>query len=278
MGFFRRKPKPSNKPDVRTTVAPLGFKRIMVYNVANLQGMGARERQEDAFGFVNVTDLNLIKKKGMLAIVCDGMGGMNDGSLASETAVDSIRAEFDSFDYNEDLTEQLCKAVINAGEKVYKLLNGYGGSTAIVCLFYNEALYYVSVGDSYLFLKRGDELSLINRMHTVFTDNCLETLNKGIADPSSVIMDDKPEAVTQFLGKGEIDDIDGFRIPLKLQPDDRVLICSDGVGSVLDQNEIMLCLNEQSPSQSCSSIEKLISDKALPYQDNYTALVIKCEI
>ena len=51
----------------------------LTYQVANLQGLGARARQEDSFTVANAFDAAMAREKGLLFAACDGMGGMRDG-------------------------------------------------------------------------------------------------------------------------------------------------------------------------------------------------------
>ena len=73
MGLFNRRKKPS---PVR--------ERLLSYQVANLQGRGTRERQEDSFAFANALDVTEILRRGLLAVVADGMGGLKDGREVSQ--------------------------------------------------------------------------------------------------------------------------------------------------------------------------------------------------
>ncbi|MCQ4022115.1 MULTISPECIES: PP2C family serine/threonine-protein phosphatase [unclassified Ruminococcus] len=279
MGFFSRKKRKIEPVTVLPTeiAQPIQIKRLLSYRVSNLQGLGSRQAQEDSFAFANSADVTKIREKGLLAVVADGMGGMKDGKLASETAIQSIRSDFDNFECNKDLPGQLCDTLYNASEKVYSSLEGEGGSTAIVCLFYDEKLYYASVGDSYLILKRNGQIYHLNRKHTVFNRDCADAIRNGDMDPSYLKLNPERNALTQFLGMDELSDIDCFKKPLSLESGDIVLMCSDGVGGVLSEQEISSCLNNPCPEAMCTAIEQNIVAKGRQYQDNYTALIIQCE-
>ena len=92
--------------------------------VANLQGIGTRARQEDSFAFVNALDQNQYDAHGMMFCVCDGMGGMLDGKLASETAVQSLRESFAELDYAKPVGAQLTQNLRDASGKIAALLGG----------------------------------------------------------------------------------------------------------------------------------------------------------
>lgn len=249
---------------------------LLSYQVANLQGLGARERQEDAFAFVNVMDVSKIRKDGLLAVVADGMGGMKDGKLASETVIAGLKQDFGEMDRENDLAQQLCQSVFDAGEKVYGLLNGDGGSTVVACIIFREQLYFVSVGDSFLYLKRGQELIRLNREQNCQAQTYLETIRSGSMDPTAAHNHREKAALTQFLGMDGMDEMDFLRRPFHMKDEDVLLICSDGVGGVLTEQELIVCLGEENPDRMCAAIEAKIRQHDETYQDNYTALIIKC--
>ena len=141
--------------------------RTLSYHIGNMQGVGARSRQEDSFAVMNAFDVNKIKNNGLFFAVCDGMGGMKDGKVASEAAVSSFRQSFIEMNKGYDIPTQLKNSVFVASNKVEALLGGQGGSTAVVCVIYQNMLYYVSVGDSFLYLKRGNTLLRINKEHNM---------------------------------------------------------------------------------------------------------------
>lgn len=246
------------------------------YRVANLQGMGKRARQEDSFTVANAFDVMKIKSEGLLFAVFDGMGGMKDGKLASETAAAYVRQAFQNMDRDGDIASQLCDIVFDASNAVLDVIGGDGGSTAVVSIIYNESLYYASVGDSFLYLKRGRGLYRLNAEHNVMNEEFLHSVHSGDLDPESCREVDEAVALTQFLGKIGMDDVDYLLRPLKLKDGDVLMSCSDGVGGVLSEEEIMTALSFKSERAMCQHIEQCVLAHDLQYQDNYTALIVKC--
>lgn len=272
--FHRKKERQHINKKQTTTIAPI--KRLLTYQVANLQGIGSRERQEDSFSTVNAFDVTEIKEKGLLFVVCDGMGGMRDGKVASETAIASIRSSFMQMDRNADIAEQLERSVYKASDEVEQALEGEGGSTIIVGIIYNEKLYYASVGDSYLYLKRGNQLYRLNKEHNVCNQLYLESVRSGTMNPKEGEESIEAVALTQFLGMKGMNDVDCSVRPFPVKSGDVFLACSDGVGGVLDETEILQSLSLNSPQAMCQQMEQGILAHAKINQDNYTALIVKC--
>ena len=250
--------------------------RLLSYQVGNVQGIGARARQEDSFGFTNAFDVRLIKNEGLLFVVCDGMGGMKDGKIASETAVSSIRESFSYMNRNGNIVSQLKESVYLAASKVEAILEGMGGSTVVACIIYKEKLYYASVGDSFLYLKRGDQLYRINKEHTVCSQIHLSMIRRGKVDPTEGRGDPEAVALTQFLGRIGLDEVDCFVRPMHLKEGDVLFACSDGIGGVLSEGEINYALSQTVPEEMCAMIEQGIIAHNKNNQDNYTGIVIKC--
>ena len=253
--------------------APL---RLLSYQIGNVQGVGARSRQEDSFGFSNAFDVRSIKNQGMLFVVCDGMGGMKDGKIASETAVASIRESFSHMNRNGNIAEQLKDSVYLAASKVEAILGGMGGSTVVACIIYREMLYYASVGDSFLFLKRGGNLYRINKEHTVCNRIHQAMIRKGEIDPTEGRRDPEAVALTQFLGQVGMNEVDCFVRPMPLKEGDVLFSCSDGIGGVLTDSEVFNSLSYPTPEQMCASLEQGIVMHNKSNQDNYTGIVVKC--
>lgn len=248
------------------------------YRLASMQGMGQRERQEDAFGWVNKGDVINIQKEGLFAIVADGMGGLQNGQAASMEAVSCLTGDFPTLCRETDIPEQLCMMLKKANNAVRQKANGRGGTTLIACLIYNQHLYYVSVGDSYLFLKHRDQLIKINREHNIRSQIFMDSVKDHTMNPFCTDNKSELAAVTSFLGLKALKEIDFFRNPYPLEVGDVLLICSDGVGGVLDERSLLQCLSQPTAQQMCHAMEDQILGMALPYQDNYTALVIQCDM
>lgn len=265
-GLFRRRPEHPPAP----------VPRLLTYRVANLQGRGTRERQEDSFGFANAMDVTEIRRRGMLAVVADGMGGMEDGKRVSEAAVASLLAGFNEMDRREDLAAQLGRCVQETAGRLYEEFQGAGGTTLVACLFFREALYWACVGDSYLCLKRGGRLYRVNKEHNYRTQLYLEAVQAGRLDPTEANADPDGHRLSQFLGKDEVEELDLSLRPLPLQSGDTLLLCSDGVGGVLDENALLECLAAEDPAQACARMDERIRALNRRSQDNYTALVVSC--
>lgn len=270
-------PTPS---DVTPTVAlpskTLVMPRRLSYQVANVQGIGTREEQQDSFASANAMDVTLMRQEGLFAVVADGMGGMEGGGEASAITVQTMMDAFRQRDPSEDVYLTLRDAAAAANGKVFELLGTSGGSTVVACVLWKERLWYVSVGDSCLFLLRGGGLTRLNEEHNGRRDHAMGLLDQGVFDPVRAEQAEEPTAVTSFIGTDKPMQFDGLRQPLLLDDGDTLLLCSDGIGAALGEATIAHALAQQDAEAACQELDEDIRGLQDPYQDNYTGIVIRC--
>lgn len=263
------------------------YEHILSYDPGNVQGIGGRDYQEDSFGFVNAGDVKLIGQQGLFAAVADGIGGLKDGKEASTITIDTLRADFMKYDRNSHLGTQLARSILKANEIVYHSYQKESGSTVVAAILYKEMLYFASVGDSTIWLVRKNErdkkgsreVIRLNEPHNMRFRKYMESITRGSADPFEARNDPQEHSLTEYIGKESIQAIDLNFKPLLLRNGDVIILCSDGVGDVLSEKEVLYCLQEGLNSQQvCALIDSLIRNKKCPGQDNYTAIVIRCII
>ena len=250
---------------------------MLSYEVANFQGMGTRARQEDSFCIANSLDEAAQMESGLFLVLADGMGGLEDGKMASETAVSFLKSRFEAMDPGRNITKQLVNGIRDANKLVLEALGGCGETIVICIVIHDGRLHFASVGDSFLFIKRTGCLARINRLHNRSSQICMETVLEGKLGLERDALPMGGGGLTQFVGSACLDEIDFFSRPLRLEEDDILLLCSDGIGASLSHEDIGRCLDGgDEPAEMCSSLEMRLIEKGLPKQDNYTGLAVKC--
>ena len=173
-------------------------------------------------------------EKNVLA-VADGMGGYVGGEIASKTAVEAIAYYFKNFTFAAPV--QLEKAIQYANSCILSKtmidpsLKGMGTTISIVTLARQYA-FWGHVGDSRIYLYRSGELKQISLDHTivqVLLEKRKITQNEAKEHPQRHVL-------TRAVGVDEnlLVDSGAFQI----QPGDRILLCSDGLTSFLDKQEL----------------------------------------
>src|SRR5258708_31727993 len=129
----------------------------------NAQHIGARHSQQDSFGFADPDDQAFISHGGFLAVVCDGMGGMEHGDAASRAAVKAFLDAYQRKTPEESIPAALERAVRVANDQVVALAQSLGmsegvGTTLVAAALLDTSMYFISVGDSGLFHASGGQM------------------------------------------------------------------------------------------------------------------------
>ena len=242
---------------------------------AAVQGQGQRGMQQDAYLMLGFNEAGAGCEKAVLALVADGMGGAEKGEVASELAVKHMAEAFRSMDMQGDIAVQLNEAVYTLNKRVFEVLGGRGGSTLAVCIVYGRQLYFSSIGDSGIYLLRAGQLSRLNIEDNAANLAYSSLICRGCTNPAEAEAGPNPYALSRFIGMPALDGTDSLLKPLALEAGDRLLICSDGIDGSVPEELLIYCLGAKTPEKACNLLEKEIKEAALPYQDNYTALVLK---
>ena len=235
---------------------------LPVLELANLQGIGSREEQQDAFG---ISPVDRYEEDGLLAVLCDGMGGMAEGGLI---ALETTSQLMGSFPWAED--SSVPGWIAQHSARVYQQFRGQGGTTLVAALLKENRLSFWCVGDSDLFLLREGRLYSLNIRQEFKNDLVLRAL-EGAFPVEEAFCDPQADALSEYIGKEEAK-CDHTRIPFLLQPEDALLLCSDGVSDTLTLKQIREAM-ALSPQACCDKLEEEILAAGKPNQDNFTAIV-----
>ena len=253
---------------------------MMEFRPGNAQWIGRREDQQDAFGFAGFAPDG--GRGGVLAVVADGIGGLRDGGPASRLAVQRMLAAFDERRPDEPPPQILRRALGAANRAVYELAcssvgAGAMGTTLVAALVQGDQLYWVSVGDSRLYLYREADGSVVQCTHDHnYRNELLAQVAAGRFSRAAAQTAPGGDALTSFVGMAKIAQVDCNRRPLTLLPGDRVLLCSDGVHGVLSVTELAVALRQGAQTGAAALLDA-VKAKALDRQDNATVALIACE-
>lgn len=244
---------------------------LPVAAVANVQGVGARPDQQDAFGVSSLANNRLVKEKGILAVVADGMGGLENSGEISRTIVRSALKRFADFTGTQREALLMLGACINGVAS-----DSFGAGTGTTCIAASvkeDLLDFISIGDSRIALCRGGALLALNRMHNYAAD-LDSAAARGQVSVTSAMKDPKRDRLTSYVGVNGPKAVDMPAAPIQLSKGDRVIIMTDGMFGTLTDAEIADAL--QAPaSEAALCLERMIREKNKPNQDNYTAIIIE---
>lgn len=248
----------------------------MAYAFGNAQHIGLREQQQDSFGFSDPSDAAFCAHAGFLAVVADGMGGMQHGDQASRTAVRAFLQGYARKNATEPIPDALWRSLWEAAAAVQAAQASLAageelGTTLIAAVLHDVHLHWVSVGDSGLFLYREGEWTQLNTPH-VYARELDALAEAGQLTAEQAANDPQREALTSYLG-GEMKEVDRSVRGLPLSPDDIVVLSSDGLFKTLAFDEMSGAM--MGPLQErCEALIRATLQKRSPVQDNVTAVAL----
>ncbi len=238
-------------------------------------GIGQRDDQQDSYGLTDENDIPLYQTRGQLAIVADGMGGLSNGGVISSLVVQScynLFHELPEYKKPSDMLLEMAK-VANYNVNMY-LRNGQrSGSTLVASIIRDGYLYFLTIGDSHIYLYRNGSIFLLNREHVYREELALSAIN-GEVSMEQVKGDKQAKSLTSYFGGGVITHIDRNEDGIKLLAGDKVLLCSDGVYGTISKGQMETALKADVHT-AVEQIQQMIEKEDKPYQDNYTAVILE---
>lgn len=203
-----------------------------------------------------------------LFAIADGMGGHAAGEVASEIAVDVLSKHAPRHPDAEALgraVEEANRAIIQAAQE------GRGregmGTTMTAALLEGERLVIAQVGDSRAYLLHQGKLQQITRDHSLMAD----MIEAGQLTPEEARIHPNRSVITRALGSDPFVQPDLYEI--NVETGDRLLVCSDGLSSMIRDNKIESTLARIRDPQRCASqlVNEAISAGG---HDNVTVIVV----
>jgi len=243
-------------------------------DVAWLSDVGCqRENNEDSYLYWEPEPDREFRRKGRLAIVADGMGGYEGGQEASRLAVETVRDVYDNgFDRDPQQTLITAFETAHAGIQQYAAehLEFQGmGTTCTALSLVGRQLYFAHVGDSRLYLVRPDLISRLTRDHS-YVGRLVES---GIVRSEDAEFHPQRHILTAALGSGREVVPDAPLLPVALELGDSLLLCTDGLWSLVNDLEIASAVRSGTPAESCLALVNLALERGGP--DNVTVLVLR---
>ena len=250
------------------------------WQIASISTVGLsinRLQNEDNYGIKQqkISDRETI----LLAAIADGMGGMSQGELASQLAIKTV-LETPIFFQNqtiEQYQEWLENLFIQANETVSNQLKD-GGTTLSVIFAISQQLIISHVGDSRIYLLRQGQIKQLSQDHSLVA---MLVASEQITEAESLDHPDrniltKSIGTKRRLSDGYVQDLKQTtpELSMKLEHEDIILLCSDGVWDLVPKNEIAEIFT---PDQNLQKSVDLTINKVLERgaSDNATLLALQ---
>jgi serine/threonine protein phosphatase PrpC len=238
----------------------------MKFSVFQISRRGAREKNEDRMGYCYTRASGLF-------VLADGMGGHPEGEVAAQLALQTISALYqrDARPLVQDPVDFLSHALMAAHHQIIRYASEKGmldtpRTTLVAAILQGSSATWVHCGDSRLYVVRNGELLTRTRDHSYLEQNA------GAANRDRI----NRNILFTCLGSPTkpVFDVTG---PVVLQEGDRILLCSDGLWSSVEESEIVQRLSAQPVSESVPDLVEVALRNGGPTCDNVTVIALEWE-
>ena len=221
----------------------------------------------------NNQDSYYISPTGDLFVVADGMGGHIGGQEASQLSIKALEQHLSEYrDSDLSSPELLEKAIFAANEAILADQKTHPeradmGTTVVVLMLRNHEFWCAHVGDSRLYVLRESGFIQVTQDHTWVA----QAMKAGDLTASEIANHPWRHVLSQCVGRADLRKVEAQRI--KIEPGDRLLLCSDGLTEELSSDAIITYLQS---AQTCEgAVAALIAAaKAQGGRDNITAVTL----
>lgn len=230
-----------------------------------------RTENQDALEVLN------LKRKGMLCVVCDGMGGAKAGDVASSMAAREFAQEISdklrlsmSKEALDDLLEQ---AVARANLAVYNQAKESSqfsgmGTTLVAVLLRGKLATVVNVGDSRVYRVNEDSITQITVDHSLVQ----LMIQRGDLSQEQASHFPGKNLITRAIGTESSVKGDLFHVDVKRG--DHLLLCTDGLTNLVHDQEIMYeILHGTNKAECCQRLLDIAKKRGAP--DNVTSILVQ---
>ena len=211
-------------------------------------------------------------EQGLLIIVCDGIGGKKAGDVASNLAVDSFFSNFNNSseaDYIQRIKDSIHFANKSIYEKARTVPGLSGMATTMEVLFIQDDIaYWGHVGDSRIYFLSGDDLYCITKDHSLVQ----KLVDEGYLTKDQAEKHPQRNVIMRAVGDDSLVDIDLDKIKLDRRENWKFFVCTDGVSSVLTDEELSSALFENDIRKISEKIIEMVEYKGAP--DNFSYVIL----
>lgn len=209
-----------------------------------------REMNED---LLYIPDQSVIDENNRVILaIADGMGGHDRGEVASRVAIDTMLEKVGDQEQT-DVVLLLKQAYRDANKLVFDDGSAKGehsimGTTLVTAVISGDDLTIANVGDSRAYLLRAGRLNQVTSDHSLVA----EQVRMGVMSEEEARESSHKNIITRAIGHRERVDVDIFEI--KLLPEDKLLLSSDGIHDYLSDDQILDVVKQQEPEAASSAL------------------------
>ena len=249
----------------------LATRRLVVQAVLRTDVGKVRSENQDFGALTTAKEEAVSPAGGRLLIVADGMGGHRGGATASRIATETVKAQYLGSE-TKDVGTALHDALTRANARVFSEsqtnpeLRGMGTTTSALVIRGTEG-WFAHVGDSRIYMVRGDAVKQLTEDHSLVAT----MVREGLLTAEEAENHPRRNVLQRSIGVGEEVEID-VRGPIELQENDTFVLCSDGLHGLVKEEEIK-DIAKLPIQQAANDYVKLALERGAP--DNVTVIVAR---
>ncbi|HVR38751.1 MAG TPA: Stp1/IreP family PP2C-type Ser/Thr phosphatase [Thermoanaerobaculia bacterium] len=235
-----------------------------------------RSENQDFGTFTTADEESVSAPGGRLLIVADGMGGHRGGATASRLAAETVKAQYLGSE-TRDIASTLRDALARANARIFAEaqsnpeLRGMGTTTSVLAVRNGEG-WFAHVGDSRIYLVRGEEIKQLTEDHSLVAS----MVREGLLTTKEAENHPRRNVLQRSMGVAEDVEID-VSAPIHLQEGDTFILCSDGLHGVVKEEEIKEVV-VAGPTIDDAAEEFIRRALARGAPDNVTVIVARVEL
>lgn len=219
------------------------------------------------------SNVHVETKLGLLAVVCDGMGGHAGGREASELAIKTIVEIVEAAPPVANPGAALKRAIEEANARIWSMPTAEAGfrpgSTVVAILAHDGGAEIAHVGDSRIYLVHGGAISQVTRDHSMVQ----EMVDRNIIRAEDAAKHPDANKILRALGIAKDVEVDLRPAPLGYVNGDVFILCSDGLSDLVEPAEILDLAGNNPAKQAAGQLVDLANARG--GHDNITAMVIR---
>jgi protein phosphatase len=216
---------------------------------------------------------NAEAKLGLLAVVCDGMGGHAGGKEASELSVKTILEIVQAAPEKTTPRDALRVAIEEANRRVWSMPTNEGGfrpgSTVVAILAHPGGAEIAHVGDSRIYLIHSGAITQVTKDHSMVQ----EMVDRNIIKAEDAAKHPDANKIMRALGIAKEVEVDLRPEPLAYVAGDVFILCSDGLSDLVNASEILDIAGSRPAAQAAGQLVDLANARG--GHDNITAMVVR---
>lgn len=229
-----------------------------------------RVQNQDAYQVVQ------LDKNTLLCVVCDGMGGAKSGNVASNLALDVFVGEIQNTwtpGMNQEKTDQMLEAAVKLANFTvfdqamqFEEFNGMG-TTLVAVLIQEQQVTVINVGDSRAYLVSRSGIRCLTKDHSLVQ----MMVDRGELTPERARTYPGKNYITRAIGTDNLVESDIFH--LDVERGDSLLLCTDGLSNLMDDQEILFeVVHGVNKQYCCQRLLDIAKNRGAP--DNVTSILV----